>query len=424
LCSIVYLLHKMIRDIIKKQKEEQEQRLKERYVPRDSQLDSVASGLVNVIIGPRRAGKSFFGMHEVAAAGSFGFVNFDDERLLSVSDFDEILEAILAVYSNPRVLLMDEIQNLPNWELIVNRLQREGYQLIITGSNSHLLSSELATHLTGRHLPNYLFTFSFKEYLGIFNKEMIEAEINEKFLDFLVRGGYPEPWMRSLDVKNYLQVLFDSILFKDIVKRHRVRYAGALENLANWLISNIATDFSFTSLSKQAQISSVHTIQNYLDYLEEAFIFFTVSKFSYKVREQQKANKKLYCYDNGFYLAKAFRFSDDYGILLENLVAIELKRRSLQNGSNLFYWKGREQEEVDFVIQQNTSVTQLIQVCWNTEQVKTKEREVRSLLKASRELKCNELIVITNDYENREAVSWFGIEREVEFVLARKWLLG
>jgi uncharacterized protein len=413
----------MVRDIILKQKEELELKLLEKYVRRDISLAPKDSGMVNVIIGPRRAGKSFFGMHEIIGTGSFGYVNFDDERLLAVSDFDEILEAVNTVYSNPKVLLLDEIQNFPNWEIVVNRLQRQGILLVITGSNSNLLSSELATYLTGRHLPTYVFTFSYKEYLGVFTKEMNEASTNEKFLDFLTHGGYPEPLIKEIDVKSYLQVLFDSILFKDIVKRHRVRFAGALENLANWLITNIATDFSFNSLIRQTQISSVHTLQNYLNYLEEAFIFFTVPKFSYKVREQQKANKKLYCFDNGFYLARAFRISNDYGKLLENLVAIELKRRSLQQGWNIFYWKGREQEEVDFVIMKNNAVTNLIQVCWSIEHTKTRDREIRALLKASRELKCSKLSVITNDTQSTESFSWFGIEGEIEFIPARRWLL-
>ncbi len=412
----------MIRDIIIKQKEELESKLKERYVARDIRLKSDNSGLIQVIIGPRRAGKSFFAMHEVYAAGSFGFVNFDDERLVAVDDFDEILEAINSVYSNPSVLLMDEIQNFPGWELVVNRLQRRGLKLIITGSNSNLLGSELATHLTGRHLPTYLFNFSYNEYLRIFDIPLTEAETKERFIDFLVRGGFPEPWLKNLDLKSYLQVLFDSILFKDIVKRHRIRYAGALENLANWLISNIASDFSFNKLSEQTQISSVHTLQNYLKYLEEAFIFFTLDRFSFKVREQQKSNKKLYCFDNGFYQAKAFQLAPDFGKLLENLVAIELKRRSLQQGWNVFYWKGREQEEVDFVVRQGTAVTQLIQVCWDPEQAKTKDREIRALLKASRELKCANLTVITNNYEGNESDSWFGIDGQIEFIPARKWL--
>ncbi len=413
----------MIRDIILKQKTELEQKLSEKYIRRDVALESLDSGLIQVIIGPRRAGKSFFGMHEVAGSGSFGFVNFDDERLITVSDFDVILEAVQAVYSNPRLLLLDEIQNLDHWELIVNRLQRQGHQLILTGSNSNLLSSELATYLTGRHLPVYIFTFSFREYLGMVEKTLTEAEMGEKFTDFLINGGFPEPWMKSLDFKDYVSVLFDAILFKDIIKRHRIRYAGALENLSIALITNMANDFSLSSLAKKAQISSVHTLQKYLMYLEEAFIFFTLPRFSFKVSEQQKSNKKIYCFDNGFYKAKGFQFSNDYGKLLENVIAIELKKRSLRDGNQLFYWKGREQEEVDFVIREGTRISQLIQVCWSAEQFRTRDREIHSLLKASRDLECNRLVVITNHEERLEKVSWFGLEGEVEFIPARKWLL-
>jgi hypothetical protein len=319
---------------------------------------------------------------------------------------------------------MDEIQNLSRWELVVNRLQRAGYQLILTGSNSNLLSSELATHLTGRHLPTYLFTFSFREYLGMFERSLTDAEQRERFLDFLTNGGFPEPWMKSLDFKDYLSVLFDATLFKDIVKRHRIRYPVALENLAITLITNMANDFSFTSQAKQTQISSVHTLQKYLACLEEAFIFFTIPRFSFKIREQQKANRKIYCFDNGFYKSKAVRFSTDYGKLLENLVAIELKKRSLREGSRLYYWKGRDQEEVDFVIQQGMQISQLIQVCWSAGQARTLDREVRALLKASRELNCNRLIVVTNDYEEQSTFSWFGLKGEIEFIPARKWLMG
>jgi predicted AAA+ superfamily ATPase len=220
-----------------------------------------------------------------------------------------------------------------------------------------------------------------------------------------------------------LQVLFDAVLFKDIVKRHHIRFGSSLENLATWLISNISNDFSYNTLTKQTQISSVHTIQKYIGYLEEAFIFFTVPRFSFKVGEQQKSNKKIYCYDNGFYKAKAFQFTNDYGKLLENIIAIKLKKRSLKDGSHLYYWNSREREEVDFIIQEGLKITRLIQVCWSVEQNKTNEREVRALLKASKELGCTRLIVITNNHEALEHVSWFGIEEEIEYIPARKWLL-
>jgi uncharacterized protein len=143
-------------------------------------------------------------------------------------------------YENPNLLLLDEIQNLKDLELIVNRMQRQGFRMIITGSNSNLLSSELATHLTGRHVPVYIFTFSFSEYLATFENELTAPETKEKFNDWLINGGYPEPLMKGLNIRQYLQVLFDSILYKDIVKRYKIRQPDSLENLAVWLISNIA----------------------------------------------------------------------------------------------------------------------------------------------------------------------------------------
>jgi uncharacterized protein len=413
----------MIRDIVLSQKRELEQRLQEKYVSRDSGFTKGSSDMIHVIIGPRRAGKSFFGMHQLVQDENFGFVNLDDERLTKVQSFDEILEAMMAIYDNPNLLLLDEIQNLKGWELIVNRLQRQGFRLIITGSNSNLLSSELATHLTGRHLPVYIFTFSFKEYLAVFPNELTAPEKKEKFNDWLISGGYPEPLMKGLNVKQYLQVLFDSILYKDIVKRYKIRQPDSLENIAVWLLTNIAAEFSFNSICDQTQISSVHTVKKYLHYLEESYIFFTLSLFSYKVGEQQRGNKKVYCFDNGIRQAKGFQFSNDWGKLLENAVANELFKRSKDDGLKIFYWKDRDHQEVDFVVQSGTQVGELIQVCWGVNQPKTLDREVMSLLKASSKLKCDRLLIITMEEEKTEEFSWFGIQRSIKFVPAWKWML-
>lgn len=413
----------MVRDIVLTQKRELEQRMQEKYIHREARIAAGTADMVRVIIGPRRAGKSFFGMHQLEYSEKFGFLNLDDERLVKLRNFDEILEAIMAVYENPSSLLLDEIQNLPDWELIVNRLQRQGFRLIITGSNSNLLSSELATHLTGRHLPVHIFTFTFSEYLAVFTKELTEPEKKEKFNNWLISGGYPEPLMKGLNIRQYLQVLFDSILYKDIVKRYKIRQPGSLEDLAVWLISNITAEFSLNSICSHVQISSVHTVKKYLHYLEECFVFFTLPLFSFKVSEQQRRNKKIYCFDNGIRQAKGFQFSDDWGKLLENAVASELYKRSLYQGSRLFYWKDRDQQEVDFVILTGTLVTALIQVCWNTNQPKTLNREVRSLLKASEKLKCEKLLIITIEEEKKEEFSWFGLQRQIEFIPAWKWML-
>ena len=155
----------MVKEILLAQKQELDKKLKELYVERTANLKKLESPIIKVIIGPRRAGKSFFALHFLNKKGNFGYVNFDDEKLVEVENYDSILEAMNTVYNNPQFILFDEIQNLPKWELFANRLQRQGYKLIITGSNSNLLSKELATHLTGRHLLTNIFPFSFKEYL-------------------------------------------------------------------------------------------------------------------------------------------------------------------------------------------------------------------------------------------------------------------
>ncbi len=413
----------MIRDILLIQKREIERMLKQKYIKREAVLKKINNDLIKVIMGPRRAGKSFFAVHMLNRSGTFGYVNLDDEKLADVKDYDEIVNAVNSLYNDPEFLLFDEIQNLEKWELFVNRLQRQGNNLVITGSNSKLLSRELATHLTGRHLPINIFPFSFREYLNLDNNELTESEIKTRLSSYLTYGGYPEPLVKELDYKDYLSTLFQSIIYKDIIKRFRIRSAQAIDDLAVYLISNIGREFSYNTLSKVTKCKSVHTVEKYLNYLEESFIFFRVSRFSFKVREQRGSNKKIYCIDNGFVYAKAFKFSPDIGRLYENLVAIELKKLEMDGLANIYYWKNPQQEEVDFVVKQGLKIKQLIQVCCDVDDIKTRKREVRALLKASRELNCKNLLVITRDYEGEGESSWFGIKRKVKFVPLWKWLL-
>lgn len=406
----------MIRDVLLIQKRELESRFKEKYVERDIDLRRMNNNLINVIIGPRRSGKSFFAIHVLNKMGSFGYANFDDERLVEVKDYDEIVNTIDSIYNNPKYLLFDEIQNLEKWELFVNRLQRQGHNLVITGSNSKLLSKELATHLTGRHSLTNVSPFSFHEYLRLENKELTGNEIKTKLFSYVTQGGYPEPLIKKLDHKDYLSTLFASIIYKDIVKRFRVRSVQAIEDLATYMISNIAKEFSYNTLTKVTKCKSVHTVEKYLNYLEEAFIFFKLNRFSFKVKEQMASNKKIYCVDNGFISAKAFKFSPDMGQLYENVVAIELKKLERDGVANIYFWKSKQQEEVDFVVKQGLKVTHLIQVCFDVSDVKTKEREIRALIKAGKELKCKNLVAITEDYEAKEKISWFGVEGNIRFI--------
>ena len=283
-----------MKEIVLSQKIERDELLGGRYVPREglkNAREGLQSNLIKVIIGPRRAGKSVFSIQMLEGV-NFAYLNFDDERLASALDYDEILKAVRQVYGESKVILFDEIQNLPNWELFVNRLHRRGFNIIITGSNAYLLSRELSTHLTGRYVQFRIFPFSFLEYLRAKEFAIDETlELKEKqglllgHLDhYLDKGGYPEIVVKGLDAKNYLATLFESILFKDIVKRYSIRYTKMLSDLAHYLITNHSNEFSYTKLKNILEFRSVHTVENYTKYLTEAFLTFSIDRFSFKLK--------------------------------------------------------------------------------------------------------------------------------------------
>ena len=413
----------MIRDILLVQKREIEQQLKQRYVERRCDMARLSHDLIKVVLGPRRAGKSFFAMHLVERLGCYGYVNFDDERLVDLQDYDALMAAVDAIYGRPTHLLLDEVQNLPRWELLVNRLQRQGYFLTITGSTAHLLSSELATHLTGRHIPIVLFPFTFPEYLSSFDTEMTEHEKSEALKSYVLAGGYPEPLIKGIPHRDYLTTLFRSVLYRDIVVRHRIRSHRGLEDMASFLMANVAQRYSLNTLVRLTRLRSVHTIEKYLNHLEEAFLLFSVRRFSFKVREQMRSARKVYCTDNGLITSVSFRFSGDMGKLCENVVAIALRKRELEGSAECFYWQGPRQEEVDFVVKEGTRIEQLIQVCLQLDDPKTESREIRALLKASKDLQCSNLVVVNDSKEGEEEVSWRGMCGRVRYMPLWKWLL-
>lgn len=413
----------MLRDIILLQKRELECRLKETYVERKIQLPlNLDTGLINLITGPRRAGKSFYAAHLIRETASYGYVNFDDERLISIEDYDEIINAVNSVYNNPRYLLFDEIQNLPRWEMFVNRLQRQGIMLLITGSNANLLSSELATHLTGRHSVRVLFPFSFGERLATLNHELTEPEKMEDLDTYAEQGGYPEPFLKEIERRDYLRTLLQSVLYTDIVKRFKIRSVQAIEDLTIYLMSNISREYSFNALSGVTKCRSVHTINKYIRYLQEAYLFFSVPRFSFKVKKQVGYNKKIYCIDNGLALSAGFRSSPDKGALYENLAAIALKKQEIAGRISLFYWKSQQNEEVDFVLKEGLHVMRLIQVCADISNPNTLKREMRALIKASQELRCDDLLLLNNRIDRNEIMKWQGVERLIRLMPLWKWL--
>ena len=416
----------MLKDIVLKQKLKKEELLKSKYVDRTKEpfgkkwLDS---GLIKVVLGPRRAGKSVFSLL-LLKDRDFMYFDFDDEVLASEGSIltTELMKELHSAYGDVKTILFDEIQNLPAWELFVNRLQKEGYNILLTGSNARLLSMELATHLTGRHMPIELLPFDFKEFLKG-KKFKIDPEyksLPEKhgqllnLLDqYLLKGGFPEVVVSNLDPADYLEVLFDSLLFKDVVKRHRVKFSTQISTLGSHLVNNFASLYTLNKLKQALNLKSVHTVDKYTSYLEEAYLIFSLSRYSPKSRQRINSPKKVYVVDNGFVTAKAIQHSPDKGKLMENLVFTELVKRGVKPNRELFYYKTRNDREVDFVVhpvryseqsnwvKKGTEVTELIQVCYESINPDVEQRETKALAEASGELDVKKLTILTWD-EKRE----------------------
>ncbi len=401
-----------MKNIVLGHKLERDELLRQKFVPREGvehARKNLENSLIKVIVGPRRAGKSVFAL-QILEGVDFAYLNFDDERLIGLSDYDEILKAIMQVYGDTRYFLFDEIQNLDKWELLVNRLQRRGFNLVLTGSNSKLLSRELSSHLTGRYIQFRILPFSFAEFLkakDFILDETINLKEQQGILlnhlgTYLLTGGFPEIVVKNIDQQGYLKTLFDGILFKDIVKRYNIRQPQKLYDLGLYLLTNHSNEFSFNRLKNFLGFKSVHTVENYFGYFKEAFLLFDLERFSFKLRESIKSPRKAYGFDTGMIQAVKFRTSPDSGKLLENLVAIELLRRE----NDLYYYKTRNNREIDFVVKEGLKIVQLIQVCYEmSPSYQTKNREIDGLAKAASELKCDNLTVLTWDYNGEETVN-------------------
>lgn len=363
--------------------------------------------LIKIITGPRRAGKSVCGFL-LLKNKNFAYVNFDDETLLKNYNEDELIEAIHQVYSGFEYIFFDEIQNIIGWELLVNKLHRRKYNLVITGSNARLLSKELASSLTGRYIAIEILPFGFKEICKIktVSTDNIQTltpsqrgEILSLAFTYLNSGGFPECVANQAIQKTYLDALFDSIIYKDVIKRFNIRNTNQISDLAVYLLSNFTNLFTYNNLCEELGFKSVTSVQKYIKYLEEPYLFITLSRYSYKTGIQHKTAKKSYIIDNGFIKARTIEFSPNYGRLLENLICIELIRRGFRPNIELFYYQTKNQLEIDFLIRKNIQTEMLIQVCYDISNPKTLKRELNALLVASCELNVSNLFLITWDIE-------------------------
>jgi hypothetical protein len=377
-----------------------------------------------LVTGPRRAGKSFFA-RMLAGGQKAAFINFDDERLLeaTVRDLQTIMECFHELYGGFTYALFDELQNIPGWELFAGRL-RENYRVIITGSNARLLSREMATHLTGRFSEFVLFPMDFNEFLrfrGIaHNAESVydtgqRAGLTAAFTEYLEQGGIFEHYRLGPE---FLRSLWSAVINRDIITRYKVRRAAALERLALLALNASAAKLSASRLCRTLDLKSPHTIAEFMGYLENTFLLFTVPRFSYKLKEQMSTFKKTYVTDNGFIRALDLDFSVNRGRLLENLVAMTLKLEAYRTGTQLFYWdNGRA--ECDFVVKQGRRIVLAVQVCQQLH-VGNEEREVAGLLEAMRECGLTEGLIVTDAEEDERTLHG----KIIKILPAWKWLLA
>ena len=392
------------------QRAERDELLSRPYQKRHTKYDAdelLQNPLIKLITGPRRVGKSVFALLMLQGK-NFAYLNFDDNQLLEKWNEELVMSALDDVYPDYDFMLLDEIQNLPDWDLWVSKLYRRGKNLIITGSNAKMLSSEMATVLTGRYLQIEMLPFSLEETMSWKNinpdREEQAAQAIMLADDYMRNGGYPETIPARSITKSYLSTLFDSILLKDVAQRHKVRNTTDLYNLATYLLSNFCNPISANELAGELGLSSVATTKKFCDYLNEPYLFFYLPRFNNKLKLMNKAPKKVYVVDNGFVQSTAFNLSENLGRLLENQVFVELLRRGYIPGKTLFYYRTRNDKEIDFVTRKGAKVEQLIQVCYDMTSEKTRKRELDALVEAAEELHCDNLLIITNSQE--EKIEW------------------
>lgn len=360
----------------------------------------INSPQIAVITGLRRAGKSTF-LRQIAGKylkNKFYFVNFEDERLsdFPAADFDLLHETLIGLFGERKIFLFDEIQNVSGWEKFVRRLHDQGYKFVITGSNASLLSQEFGTRLTGRSIKMELFPFSFREFLifqkfDSFDLKVMTARQKSRLIkaseDYLLMGGIPDA-LKYPELKIHKE-LYEDVLYRDVAARYNLGDAKNLKDLAFFLASNAPSLVSFNKIKDLLKLGSVNTVKNYVDYLENSWLFFVVNKYAFSVKEQQIAAKKIYGVDTGLIKSVGFAFSQNLGKAMENAVYLHLRRRH----QAIYYYKTGQNYEVDFFLPKENV---FVQSCYDFDVSEVRERELRALAAAAEE-KSNpvEMTVVT-----------------------------
>ena len=415
-----------IKRVIADQTEELKFRSTQKFIVRDL-LDYAKNILdekiIKVVTGVRRCGKSTF-CHQLLMGKKYAYLNFDDERLIGLTsdDLDSILENLLIHTSKPEYLFFDEIQNVQGWELFVNRLSRQGYNIILTGSNGKMLSRELATHLTGRHVQIEMFPFSFTEFLRFKNAEHFPenilsttqvSQLRSLLDEYIEFGGFPEI-ENNANKKRYIRDLYDKVILRDIVERYNIRDIALLKELSILLLNYFSSLFTYNKISNTLNAGSVNTIKEFAIYLEDTYLLNYVSKFSFKLKEEIRNPRKVYCIDSGLVSSLGTSLSPNIGRKIENLVFLNEKRKG-----NIINYFSDGKSEVDFVITDERNSITLIQSAYNISDSETYRRETDALVNSAKYLNPQKILLINEDKE--DVVNINGIE--INIIPLWKYLL-
>lgn len=402
---------RILETILSDQAEELELKKKQKFCRRkEEDLIDPDSPQAQVVIGVRRSGKSTLCYNAlIRKRVKFAYVNFDDERLinLTATDLNDVLEVLYKINGDFNYLFIDEIQNIPEWYLFVNRLLRRQIHVIITGSNAKLLSGELATHLTGRHHTINLYPFSFSEYCeakGIDTMSMSTMAVARRravFDDYMRKGGFPE-LSRVRNERDYIDELVRNILQRDIEQRFKVKHVTSFEEMSQHLL-NIAPAIVVDKKLKEAfGFGSQHTAKNYVGYLKQAYLLVGLHKYSPKSQQRLTADK-IYPIDVSLMNRRSDAFSgENFGWRLKTIVYLELLRRYKSQGFDIYYFSERS-GECDFVICEGRKAVVAIQVSYDISNEKTRKREISGLLLAAKKTGCKNLLLLTDhSYEDIE----------------------
>jgi len=384
------------------------------------------SDLIVIITGIRRCGKSYLlNSFKNNQKEKDYYINFDDDRLnnFTIDDFEKLYEVFIELFDLESTFYFDEIQNIKGWEKFVRRLNDYSNKIYITGSNANLLSKELGTHLTGRYISLELYPISFKEFLDynkyklnkndFYNREK-SVQIKKYFNQYIKNGGFLK-YLQTKD-KDFFKTLYDNILYRDIISRYNISYEKSIKDIFYYLVSNISKEFSYSNLKNITTIANITTVKDYISYLENSYLLFTISLYDVSLKKQLINPKKAYVIDSGFANAISFKFSEDIGRILENIVFIELKRQERE----IYYHKNsKNKKECDFVIKEGLDIIKAIQVTKSLEDINTRKREITGLVDACKTYKLKTGLILTEDEE--ENIEEDGIK--IQILPIWKWFL-